>query len=172
MLHGAVCIAASLLGKDAWTSPAQRYQHLHAIDFSITGQWCDGCIFARISSTLCCGLKQAQSEERSERGCCALPAALDWLATNHVSPAVATLSLGVPEGQWSAVLSDSVRHLIQDHAVRPSMVQAECINVLFCDLPGKLQKHNMQQSPKTAVWWFYQDREKDTHWKKCFAQDA
>ncbi|CAL8466488.1 g6024 [Coccomyxa elongata] len=44
-------------------------------------------------------------------------AALDWLATNHVSPAVATLSLGVPEGQWSAVLSDSVSHLIQDHAV-------------------------------------------------------
>ncbi|BDA51131.1 probable extracellular serine proteinase at C-terminar half [Coccomyxa sp. Obi] len=44
-------------------------------------------------------------------------AALDWLATNHVSPAIATLSLGVPEGQWSEVLSDSVSHLIQDHAV-------------------------------------------------------
>ncbi|EIE19827.1 subtilisin-like protein, partial [Coccomyxa subellipsoidea C-169] len=44
-------------------------------------------------------------------------AALDWLAANHASPAIATLSLGVPEGKWSNALSDTVKTLIEDHSV-------------------------------------------------------
>ncbi|KAK9902768.1 hypothetical protein WJX75_005533 [Coccomyxa subellipsoidea] len=44
-------------------------------------------------------------------------AALDWLAANHALPAIATLSLGVPEGKWSTALSDTVKTLIEDHAV-------------------------------------------------------
>lgn len=50
-------------------------------------------------------------------GIACLHAALDWLAANHASPAIATLSLGVPEGKWSTALSDTVKTLIEDHAV-------------------------------------------------------
>ena len=39
-----------------------------------------------------------------------LPApGLDWVAANAQRPAVVTLSLGVPSGEWSAVLEDAVR---------------------------------------------------------------
>lgn len=50
-------------------------------------------------------------------GMACLHTALDWLAANHASPAIATLSLGVPEGKWSTALSDTVKTLIEDHAV-------------------------------------------------------
>ena len=39
-------------------------------------------------------------------------AGLDWLMLNHVAPAVATMSLGVPVGQWSRALDSAVTSLI------------------------------------------------------------
>ena len=40
------------------------------------------------------------------------------MAANHVKPAVVTLSLGMPEGHWSAALDAAVQSLISDHGVR------------------------------------------------------
>eukprot|EP00775_Hariotina_reticulata_P008443 gene8443-8627_t len=39
-------------------------------------------------------------------------AALDWVAANAKKPAVASLSLGVPAGQWSRALEEAVRSLV------------------------------------------------------------
>eukprot|EP00879_Flechtneria_rotunda_P001995 GHRR01002171.1.p1 GENE.GHRR01002171.1~~GHRR01002171.1.p1 ORF type:complete len:748 (+),score=234.78 GHRR01002171.1:134-2377(+) len=39
-------------------------------------------------------------------------AALDWVAENAVKPAVASLSLGVPSGQWSKAMEAAVQHLV------------------------------------------------------------
>ncbi|GIL90303.1 hypothetical protein Vretifemale_17953 [Volvox reticuliferus] len=44
-------------------------------------------------------------------------AGLDWVARNVQLPAVAMMSLGVPAGSWSDVLSESVRTLVQKHGV-------------------------------------------------------
>jgi hypothetical protein len=37
---------------------------------------------------------------------------MDWVARNAVLPAIATMSLGVPESTWSQVLADAVLALI------------------------------------------------------------
>jgi subtilisin family serine protease len=42
----------------------------------------------------------------------AFVAALDWVAANAKRPAVASLSLGVPAGQWSRALEDAVKGLV------------------------------------------------------------
>lgn len=39
-------------------------------------------------------------------------AGLDWVASNAKKPAVASLSLGVPSGQWSRSLETAVQHVI------------------------------------------------------------
>lgn len=44
-------------------------------------------------------------------------AALDWVAAHARRPAVAILSLGIQQGNWSRVLEDAVRSLIQNHGV-------------------------------------------------------
>ncbi|CAK0785055.1 hypothetical protein CVIRNUC_008260 [Coccomyxa viridis] len=44
-------------------------------------------------------------------------AGLDWLMLNHVAPAVATMSLGVPVGQWSRALDSAVTSLIDQAKV-------------------------------------------------------
>lgn len=38
-------------------------------------------------------------------------AGLDWVAQNAVKPAVVSLSLGVPAGQWSQPMEDAIKHL-------------------------------------------------------------
>jgi hypothetical protein len=40
-----------------------------------------------------------------------IPAGLDWVAQNAVKPAVVSLSLGVPAGQWSQPMEDAIKHL-------------------------------------------------------------
>jgi hypothetical protein len=40
-------------------------------------------------------------------------AGLDWVAANAKRPAVATLSLGVPAGNWSGALEDAVRGVVR-----------------------------------------------------------
>jgi len=42
----------------------------------------------------------------------AFVAALDWVAANAKRPAVASLSLGVPAGQWSRALEEAVKGLV------------------------------------------------------------
>ncbi|GLC36543.1 hypothetical protein PLESTM_000458300 [Pleodorina starrii] len=44
-------------------------------------------------------------------------AGLDWVARNAQLPAVAMMSLGVPAGSWSTVLSDSVQSLVRKHGI-------------------------------------------------------
>jgi subtilisin family serine protease len=44
---------------------------------------------------------------------CTYRAALEWVADNAVKPAVASLSLGVPAGQWSRSLEAAVKHVIE-----------------------------------------------------------
>ncbi|CAL5228884.1 g12099 [Coccomyxa viridis] len=46
-----------------------------------------------------------------------LVAGLDWVASNAKQPAVATLSLGVPVGQWSQSLEQAARNLITKYNV-------------------------------------------------------
>ena len=60
-------------------------------------------------------------------------AALDWVAANHIDPAIVTLSLGIQVGSWSRVLEDAVRSLVLDHnitvrvgAVRGARGQMPC----------------------------------------------
>jgi subtilisin family serine protease len=40
-------------------------------------------------------------------------AGLEWVAQNAVKPAVVSLSLGVPAGQWSQPLEDAIKHLTE-----------------------------------------------------------
>lgn len=44
-------------------------------------------------------------------------AGLDWVAANHIAPAIVTLSLGIQVGSWSRVLEDAVRSLVLDHGI-------------------------------------------------------
>ena len=44
-------------------------------------------------------------------------AGLDWVTDNYKKPAVVALSLGVSIGRWSQSLEDSVRNLINVHAI-------------------------------------------------------
>lgn len=44
-------------------------------------------------------------------------AGLDWIASNHKSPAVVTMSLGVPKGSYSASMETAVRELVLVHGV-------------------------------------------------------
>jgi hypothetical protein len=58
-------------------------------------------------------------------------AGIDWVAANHVKPAVATLSLGVQEGRWSQALDTAVRSLVFDHGVCAHSSLSACL--LVCD---------------------------------------
>ena len=45
-------------------------------------------------------------------------AGIEWVAANHVKPAIVTLSLGLPEGLWSAALDAAVQSFMLNHGVR------------------------------------------------------
>jgi hypothetical protein len=45
------------------------------------------------------------------------PSALDWVASSARRPAVVTLSLGVPAGNWSSALEEAVRSVIVKRCV-------------------------------------------------------
>lgn len=44
-------------------------------------------------------------------------AGLDWIASNHKSPAVVTMSLGIPKGSYSVSMEAAVRELVVVHGV-------------------------------------------------------
>ncbi|EFJ51534.1 hypothetical protein VOLCADRAFT_31946, partial [Volvox carteri f. nagariensis] len=44
-------------------------------------------------------------------------AGLDWVARNAKLPAIVMMSLGVPAGSWSEVLSEGVRSLVRKHGI-------------------------------------------------------
>jgi hypothetical protein len=57
---------------------------------------------------------------------------LEWVANNAVKPAVASLSLGVPSGQWSRSLEAAVKNVIA--AEIPVVVAAGNSAVDACDV--------------------------------------
>jgi hypothetical protein len=79
-----------------------------------------------------CLLQLMLSSECAAVAVCCCCAALEWVADNAVKPAVASLSLGVPSGQWSRSLEAAVKHVID--AGIPVVVAAGNSAVDACDV--------------------------------------
>ena len=80
-------VAATVAGARVGVAPAARLVSVRVLD-------CDG--NGRVSDVV---------------------AGIDWVARHAQLPAVATLSLGIPRGDWSRALEDSVRSLVRDAGV-------------------------------------------------------